>query len=562
MQNQHALQSGIILDKYKIIRVLGAGGFGITYLAQNLKTNQHVVIKEYFPTQFSIRNMDNGILAKTKSDMDFQRGLQRFKDEAKTLVQFNHKTIVKIIDYFETNNTAYFVMRDEGGTDLDEYMLQHRPPMSQNDIMEIIMPILEGLKEVHSYNYLHRDIKPGNILLRTNTLPVLIDFGASKLALGEVSKSITSILTEGYAPPEQYSTDVKKQGAFTDLYALAAVMHKMITGEVPPGAQTRIYALLSDKTDPYRLLVNQNLVAYDIYFLQAIDNALSVDAEKRPQTVQEFQAHILGESNVPISKPTQVIREDSIPIQPSPGIFSFKGRINRLKYWLHSLLPIFFLILGVIPLVIAGEEGIEPNPLFSILMLVLWIVAIWISLAIQVKRWHDLDQSGWWMLIGFIPYVNIIVFIMLGFTKGTNGLNRFGKDPLSCRYENEVYIDEPIAHQGRGSVNTSPPNIVVLNEHSVTLLGMGQEIPSIVLTKNNEVIIGRSSNANIKINNQYVSGKHVALILDTNGNVQVKDLSSSNGTYIGGRKLDPNIFYELKQGDRLLIASEDVVYTL
>ena len=214
MPNQHTLKQGQLLSKYRIIRVIGTGGFGITYLAQETHSGRQVVIKEYFPNEFAIRSMDSSILAKTNSEDDFRRGFERFKDEAKTLGQFNHATIVKILDYFEEKNTAYFVMRDEGGTDLNKYMKQHGTPFKQEEILEIVMPILEGLKEVHTYSYLHRDIKPGNILLRENNMPVLIDFGASKLALGEVSKSVTSILTEGYAPPEQYSTDVKKQGPF------------------------------------------------------------------------------------------------------------------------------------------------------------------------------------------------------------------------------------------------------------------------------------------------------------------------------------------------------------
>jgi len=559
MQNQHNLKPGTILNHYEIARVLGAGGFGITYLARNTKSNLDVVIKEYFPNEFAIRGMDSSIMAKTDAESDFQKGLKRFKEEAKTLVQFDHKTIVKILDYFEANNTAYFVMRDEGGIDLDRYMQQHRPPMSQEEVLEIVIPILEGLKEVHSYNYLHRDIKPGNILLRANELPVLIDFGASKIALGEVSKSITSILTEGYAPPEQYSTDVKQQGPFTDLYSLAAVMYKMITGAVPPGAQTRIYAKTTDKEDPYEPLVSQDLSQYDYHFLDTIDTALSLNAKQRPQTVQEFQAQLLGEMQMPPSKPTQAIRIDNDPSQ-SPGMFSFKGRINRLKYWLYSLVPMLVMFAGILPLILTTRSGETANPFFSFLMLAAFGAAIWISLAIQVKRWHDLDQSGWWTLSSLVPYVNIIVMIILGFFKGTDGPNRFGKDPLDSTSVNDIGISNADVYQNGESVNTVPENRVVRGGSTVTLLGMGHGVPPIVLTPNSEVIVGRSKNADITIDNKYVSSKHVALSLDENHKVQVRDLSSSNGTYLGGRKLEPNILYEFRPGERLLIASEDVMY--
>jgi len=564
-ESQHNLKLGTKLDQYKIIRVLGAGGFGITYLAEDLKSNREVVIKEYFPNELAIRNFDSSIIAKTDAEADFKRGLQRFKEEAKTLIQFKHPSIVKILGYFEANSTAYFVMKYEGGIDLDKHMQQHQAPFSQDEIIEIIMPILEGLKEVHKHNYLHRDIKPANILLRENKSPVLIDFGASKIALGEVSKSITTILTAGYAPPEQYSSDVKRQGAFTDLYSLAAVIHKMITGAVPPDAQTRSYALLTEKRDPYQPLSKQNIQGYSQFFLKAIDNALSMEAKKRPQNVQVFQKNILGASIAPVSQPTEVIDMNNTSFsefEPS-GLFSFEGRINRLRYWLNSLIPIAIMMVGIVVLgaTARGDEG--ANPIGGFIMLVVVIIATWISLAIQVKRWHDLDQSGWWVIAGAVPYVNIIVLIILGFIKGTKGPNRFGANPLGGRVSVDKYgTDKEIMVTSDKSINHSSKNLSPENHDYVTLLGVGQGVPSIVLKPNREVIIGRSNKADIKIDNKYVSGKHLSLSLDSNRRVQVRDLSSSNGTYLEGRKLEPNIPYELKSGQRLLIASEDVVYTL
>ncbi len=255
-----------------------------------------LVIKEYFPSELAIRKEDSTIIHKSSNtEHDFTKGMQRFEEEAQTLAKFNHPSIVKILGYFEANNTAYFVMEYEEGIDLSQYMKNKATPFTQEEILSIMMPILEGLKEVHRHNYLHRDIKPGNILLRSNKSPVLIDFGASKLAIGEASKSITSMLTEGYAPLEQYNTDIKQQGAFTDIYAIAAVIYKMITGEVPPSAQTRSYNLLQDGKDPFKSLIAMNLSGYDATFLKAVDRALAIKAKDRPQSVQEFQADIAGE---------------------------------------------------------------------------------------------------------------------------------------------------------------------------------------------------------------------------------------------------------------------------
>ena len=293
-EEEHSLKNGTILQNYEIIRVLGEGGFGITYLAKDIELGFEVVIKEYFPNEFSIRKNDSTIIAKGSSLKSFSRGMERFNEEAKILAKFNHPSIVKILSYFEANNTAYFVMEYEEGLDLSQYLKQQNSAVSQDEIFSIMMPILEGLKEVHNYKYLHRDIKPGNIVLRINNTPVLIDFGASKLVTGDVSKSITSMLTEGYAPLEQYSTDIKQQGPFTDIYAVAAVIYKMITGKVPPSAQTRSYQLLSDENDPYVSLMSLNLSAYDENFLKAIDRALAVKGKDRPQDIKEFQSDIAG----------------------------------------------------------------------------------------------------------------------------------------------------------------------------------------------------------------------------------------------------------------------------
>ena len=290
----HSLPEGAILGDLKIVRVLGEGGFGITYLARDMREKIDVVIKEYFPNAFAIRGKDSAVSARSSEKKAFKKGLKRFRDEARILSRFNHPSIVKIREYFEMNDTAYIVMEYEEGVDLAHYLKQRSGPISQDEVLGIMMPILEGLKEVHRHNYLHRDIKPGNIIVRREKLPVLIDFGASKELLGDIGKSVTSILTEGYAPLEQYSTDVKQQGPFTDIYAVAAVIYRMITGVVPPSAQTRSYELLQEGRDPLIPLIEHKPAGYDGNFLYAIDRALALKGRDRPQSVEEFQRLLMG----------------------------------------------------------------------------------------------------------------------------------------------------------------------------------------------------------------------------------------------------------------------------
>ncbi len=352
-QDQHNLKSNTTLNNYKIIRVLGEGGFGITYLAEDVSLGLEVVIKEYFPNEFAMRSGDSTITAKSKSKGDFTKGMQRFKEEAQTLAKFNHPSIVKILGYFEANDTAYFVMEYEEGIDLSHYLKEKGTPLKQEGILSIIMPILEGLKEVHKHNYLHRDIKPGNMLIRANHSPVLIDFGASKLAMGEASKSITSMLTEGYAPLEQYSTDIKQQGSFSDIYAIAAVIYKMITSEVPPSAQTRSYALLSEDIDSYKPLSAMKLSGFDLNFLKAVDRALSMKAKDRPQDVQEFQADISGRL---IQKEKQVEAADKNKDSTGENKKSNKGLI--------AILAILIVLAGgVLGYLLLNKQNISEDPI-------------------------------------------------------------------------------------------------------------------------------------------------------------------------------------------------------
>jgi len=305
-QNQHSLPIGSILNNYKILSILGEGGFGITYLAEEIQLQLKVVVKEYFPNDLAIRTHDHSsIIAKGSSEDVYERGKQRFKEEAQTLAKFNHPSIVKILGYFETNNTAYFVMEYEEGIDLSAYIKEHATPLPQDTILQIIMPILEGLKEVHRHHYLHRDIKPANILIRDSKSPVLIDFGASKLAVSDASKSVTSMLTEGYAPMEQYTTDIKQQGAFTDLYAIGAVMYRMITAQTPPSSQNRSYAKVTGEKDPIEILSQSSCSGYTPPFLQAIDQALQLNAKDRPQSIQELQEMIVGDTLKPEPKAPQ-----------------------------------------------------------------------------------------------------------------------------------------------------------------------------------------------------------------------------------------------------------------
>ena len=297
--NESALLIGTILQEYKIESILGVGGFGITYLAQDTNLHKKVVIKEYFPSEITVRKESSTVVPKSHNDGDnFEWGLERFLLEAQTLAKFNHPNIVRISRFFRTNDTAYFVMDFEEGRDLEEYLQSRSGRLNEEEIYNIIMPILDGLREVHSVEYLHRDIKPANIFIRDNGSPLLIDFGASRFAMGQKSKSLSVVLTEGYAPKEQYSS-TSKQGAYTDIYAIGAVMYKMATGKIPTESSARVDLTSDGELDPYKRLQDQQSLPYGDNFKIAVDWALEFRGKDRPQSVRELQDALLYSAQSP-----------------------------------------------------------------------------------------------------------------------------------------------------------------------------------------------------------------------------------------------------------------------
>jgi serine/threonine protein kinase len=284
----HALPIGTTIENYEITDVLGAGGFGITYKGHDNDLNCAVAIKEYLPTSLAIRRPD-GTTVIAKSDVDttnYEYGLKRFMDEARTLALFKEPNIVRVFRFFRANGTAYLVMEYEDGQALSVFLRMQSKPLSEDQIKAIIIPILDGLRAVHAQHYLHRDIKPGNIYLRKTGSPVLLDFGAARQALVGQSQSLTGVVTPGYGPFEQYNTR-GKQGPWTDLYAIGATMYRCVTNKMPPDAPDRIAALQENEPDPILPAVEAGKGRYSEEFLRTIDWMLSPNLRKRPQSVKE-----------------------------------------------------------------------------------------------------------------------------------------------------------------------------------------------------------------------------------------------------------------------------------
>jgi len=283
----NSLQIGSVLDgRYKIQSVLGEGGFGITYKAYDQQLEYVVVIKEFLPQECAARAGNSiTVQPRTNRSVDYEYGLQRFLDEARALAKFQHQNIVRISNFIQANATAYFVMDYADGIDLSEWLKKRNERLDEATILKIITPVLKGLAEVHKVGLLHRDIKPGNIFLRKTGGPMLIDFGAARHALGEHSKSISAIISLGFAPPEQY-TSRGKQGAFTDLYAIGATLYQLITGTTPVESIDRSHAKAEGDADPLIPAIEAGKDKVSEWLLKLTDQLLNISIKDRPQNCE------------------------------------------------------------------------------------------------------------------------------------------------------------------------------------------------------------------------------------------------------------------------------------
>jgi len=292
-------QGEILKERYIVGRVLGQGGFGVTYSALDFATKERVAIKEFMPTALVNREA-SGYVRPYSGEMEehFTQGKAGFLEEANTLEQFkDNPHIVNILDYFEENGTAYFVMDYVQGQNLKAYVKIMGGKLGEEAANRILMPIMEAMEDVHSKGIVHRDIAPDNIIVTAEGSAKLIDFGAARHSTGEKSLSLDVILKHGYAPKEQYSRH-GRQGPYTDVYAMAATYYYAVTGRVPPDSIDRVSSdelaapgTLGAKLSAHAekaLMKALSIQPEDRYpnmgdFLRALRGEIKPDVEKRPE---------------------------------------------------------------------------------------------------------------------------------------------------------------------------------------------------------------------------------------------------------------------------------------
>ncbi|MCC7485246.1 MAG: protein kinase [Burkholderiales bacterium] len=343
--NPGALAPGTTLMEYRILSVLAADGFGITYLARDAILNRDVAIKEYFPADLARRAADGRVEpAAAESEPNFRKGLTQFLIEARTLARFVHPDIVRVDRVFEASGTAYMLREYEKGESLAQ-KLARGPRLDEAALKAIFAPLLDGLEAVHRAGVLHRDIKPGNIFIRDEGPPVLIDFGSARLASRDALHDIIPILTPGYAPAEHYIRS-GGQGPWSDIYSAAAVLFHAVTGEAPPDALSRL------RIDNVAKALGAARGHYSASFIDAIQWGLASHEQDRPQGVAQWRVALLGgvpSRAAPRPAPPPALDDTRKYVWVSLGVLIFylfvagadivQQRAQHYRAYRHSVMP-------------------------------------------------------------------------------------------------------------------------------------------------------------------------------------------------------------------------------
>ncbi|RLA14768.1 MAG: hypothetical protein DRQ52_03400 [Gammaproteobacteria bacterium] len=295
----NALPPASMLQEYRIDQVLGAGAFGITYRGTDTHLSIPVAIKEFLPGDLVHRGPTGQLALNAEEHRKvFRWARERFIGEAQVLAQFRHQNIVRASRYFTANGTAYIVMDYAEGSSLFGCSDWHGQDPDERRLIKIIRQILEGLKEVHRKKYLHLDIKPGNIYLRTDDTAMLIDFGAARMEIGQSTEEIVNLVTPGYSPPEQYNPH-SSLGPPADIYALGATLYRLIGENRPLSAKKRLAGFQAHGHDPLIPAIERGCNRFSLQLLEMIDTMLILDVGARIQTIDQVLELLPGTVHQP-----------------------------------------------------------------------------------------------------------------------------------------------------------------------------------------------------------------------------------------------------------------------
>lgn len=330
-ENLHCLRKGTrLIGRYTIEKVLGQGGFGITYLGIDELHEKKVAIKEFFPQGIVTRNIEyeDAVTVTFVGEKDnYNKGKEKFLKEARIMARFSKdEGIVKAQDFFEINNTAYIVMEYLEGITLKQY-LRENERIEPEELLELFVPLIESLDEIHSQGLIHRDISPDNIMVLLGGKIKLMDFGAARDYTDFGEKSLSLILKPGYAPPEQYQTH-GVQGTWTDIYALCATMYKCLTGENPPDAIERVMDDNLKEISEFGIPVSKQME-------ETIIKGMSISARNRYQNIEEFCEDLYALSEETLTLEEEESKVEETLIEEDMKTFSQEAEEEK-KYVLHN----------------------------------------------------------------------------------------------------------------------------------------------------------------------------------------------------------------------------------
>lgn len=433
-QHRNALPLGAQIGSHRIEKILGQGGFGITYLGRDNRLERYVAIKEYFPVEFSSRDRDGSVHPQSEQEREvYAWGLERFLAEGKTLAKFKHPNIVRVIDYLEQNNTAYIIMEYEHGSDLQS-ILKQKKTLPPDEILNVFLPLLAGLAIIHKEGFIHRDIKPANIFIREDGSPVLIDFGSARQGMATRTRTLTTLVSPGYAPFEQYNADGGgKQGPWTDVYALGASMYRALFGRSPLDAVSRAEERVAGRDDPFMSAILLGRDHYPLPLLEAIDQALQFLPEDRPQTIADWLSAFNQDGRVPAAHdaeaetmkvepppPTAAVTVKPAPAAQPAGRYNMQLAVTR--YLVFGMLTLWAFTGYMLSHYLAGHARNEKEAklgnrlqylfpgvyLFTLLLVLSWIVP-------NVFSGHYFGQSYILkavLISAIIFYLNTLVFVV------------------------------------------------------------------------------------------------------------------------------------------------------
>lgn len=341
----NALPPGYRFNEFEIKEVIGGGGFGIVYRAWDHQLERTIAIKEFMPSSLAVRNDDMTLVLRSdRFSKAFSAGLNSFIQEARLLARFNHPNLLHVLRFWVQNDTAYMGTVFYSGTTLSHLRDQNPRLVDEVWIRRMLPMLLGAIKTIHDEGYLHRDISLDNIQIQDNGLPVLLDFGSARRSIGSVSDETETMLRPGFAPIEQYTDDNEsEQGPWTDIYALGAVLHTLIVGSPPPVSVVRSIQ------DGYQPLISRHLPGYSAPLLIAVDKALALKMEDRPQTIDEFAALI----EMPVAGMNDVVsvRKPGTMLVPVEEVEEKPGALDWRRYKVPGLVAA-----GVLVGVIAGSQ--------------------------------------------------------------------------------------------------------------------------------------------------------------------------------------------------------------